>query len=176
MLRAHFPGTAPSQEWKQQGPWETRDFSSLLVEKGLTGPAKNWLTGKYPGAGKDWGQEEKGTTEDEIVRWHHQLYGHEFQQTLGVGDGQGRLVCCSPWGCKESDMTEWLNWTELGQKLGPWLLQDFVELSFNCIACYFIIYNSERVFFLSIYNFSQSIFVCMLSHSVVSGYLQSHGL
>ena len=67
---------------------------------------KNWLTGKDPDAGKDWGQEEKGTTEDEMVGWHHQLNGHEFQQALGVGDGQGSLACCSPWGRKELDMTE----------------------------------------------------------------------
>ena len=74
---------------------------------------KNWLIGKDPDAGKDWRQEEKETTEDEIVGWHHQLDGHEFEQALGVGDGQGSLECCSPWGCKELDMTEWLNWTEL---------------------------------------------------------------
>ena len=61
---------------------------------------KNWLTGKDPDAGKDWRQEEKGTTEDEMVRWHHQLSGHEFEQLLGVGDGQGSLACCSPWGCR----------------------------------------------------------------------------
>ena len=68
---------------------------------------------KDPDAGKDWGQEEKGTTEDEMVGWHHRLNGHEFGWTLGVGDGQGGLACCGSWGCKESDMTEWLNWTEL---------------------------------------------------------------
>ena len=73
---------------------------------------KNWLIGKNPDAEKDWRQEEKGTTEDEIVGWHHWLDGYEFEQALGVGDGQGSLACCSPWGCKESDMTEWLNWTE----------------------------------------------------------------
>ena len=61
-------------------------------------------------SGKDWRQDEKGTAEDEMVGWHHRLNGHEFESTLGVGDGQGGLVCCSPWGCKESDMTEWLNW------------------------------------------------------------------
>ena len=71
--------------------------------------AKNWLIWKDPDAGKDWGQ-EKGTTEDEMVGWHHRLNGHEFEQTPGVGEGQGGLVCCSPWGCKQSDMTEWLNW------------------------------------------------------------------
>ena len=71
---------------------------------------KNWLTGKDPDAGKNWRQEEKGTTEDEMVRWHHWLDGHVFEQALGVGDGQGSLACCSPWGCKESDMTEQLTW------------------------------------------------------------------
>ena len=72
---------------------------------------KNWLLGKYPDAGKDWGQ-EKGMTEDEMVGWQHQLDAHESEQTLEVGNGQGSLVCCSPWGCKESDTTERLNWTE----------------------------------------------------------------
>ena len=63
-------------------------------------------------AGKDWRQEKKGTSEDEVVRWHHQLNGHEFEQTLGVGDGRGSLACCSPWGHKEADTSERLNWTE----------------------------------------------------------------
>ena len=75
--------------------------------------AKNWPIGKDSGAGKDWRQEEKGTTEDEMVGWHHRLDGHKFVQVTGVGDGQGGLACCRPCGCKESDMTEWLNWTEL---------------------------------------------------------------
>ena len=70
---------------------------------------KSWLTGKDSVAGKDWGQEEKGTTEDEMVEWHHRLNGHGFGWTLGVGDGQGGLACCSSWGHKESDTTEWLN-------------------------------------------------------------------
>ena len=71
--------------------------------------AKSWFIWKDPEAGKDWRQEEKGTTEDEMVGWHHRLNGHEFGWTPGVGDGQGSLVWCSPWGCKELDMTEWLN-------------------------------------------------------------------
>ena len=75
--------------------------------------AKNWLIWKDPDAGKDWRREEKGTTEDEMVGWHHRLDGHEFEQALRVGDGQGGLICCSPWDHKESDTTEWLNWTEL---------------------------------------------------------------
>ena len=73
--------------------------------------AKNWLIGKDPDAGEDWRQEEKGMTEDEMVGWHHWLDGHEFEQAPGVGDGQGSLVCCSPWDLKESDTTEQLNWT-----------------------------------------------------------------
>ena len=72
--------------------------------------AKNWLIGKDPDASKDWRQVEKGMTEDELVGWHHWLDGHESEQAPGVGNGQGSLACFSPWGCKESDMTEWLNW------------------------------------------------------------------
>ena len=67
--------------------------------------AKSWLIGKDPDAGKDWRWEEKGTTEDEMVGWHHRLNGHEFEQAPGDGDGQESLVCCSPWGHKGSDMT-----------------------------------------------------------------------
>ena len=73
---------------------------------------KSWLIWKEPDAGKDWRQEEKGMTEDEMVGWHYWLSGHEFEQALGVGDGQGSLACCSPWGRKESDTTEQLNWTD----------------------------------------------------------------
>ena len=76
---------------------------------------KTWLTGKDPDAGKDWGQEEKGLTEDEMVGWHHQLNGCGFGRTPGVGDGQGGLACCGSWHCRESDVTEWLNWTEQTQ-------------------------------------------------------------
>ena len=74
---------------------------------------KSWLIGKDSDAGRDWGQEEKGTTEDEMAGWHHWLDGRESEWTLGDGDGQGGLACCDPWGCKESDTTERLNWTEL---------------------------------------------------------------
>ena len=81
--------------------------------------AKSWLIGKDPDAGKDWGQVEKGTTE-EMVGWHHRLNEHRFGWTPGVGDGQGGLVCCSSWGRKELNTTEWLNWTELN-----WASVDF---------------------------------------------------
>ena len=74
---------------------------------------KNWLIWKDPDAGKDCRQEEKGMTEDEMVGWHHRLYGHEFEQAPGVGDGQGSLACCRPWSRKEWDTAERLNWTEL---------------------------------------------------------------
>ena len=73
--------------------------------------ANNWLTGKDPDAGKEWRQEEKGTTEDEMVGWHHWLKVHEFEQAPRVGDRLGSLACCSPWGRKELNMIEWLNWT-----------------------------------------------------------------
>ena len=74
---------------------------------------KIWLIWKHPDAGRDWGQETKGTTEDEMAGWHHWLNGRELEWTLGVGDGQRGLACCSSWDCKESDTTERLNWTEL---------------------------------------------------------------
>ena len=74
--------------------------------------AKGWLIGKDCDAGRDWGQEEHGTTEDEMTGWHHWLDGRESEWTLGVGDGQGGLECCDSWGRKQSDTTEWLNWTE----------------------------------------------------------------
>ena len=87
------------------------------AETPILGPldAKSWLIGKDPDAGRDWGQEENGTTEDEMAGWHHRLNGHEFEWTLGVGDWQWGLVCCDSWGHKESDMSEPLNWTELNE-------------------------------------------------------------
>ena len=78
--------------------------------------AKSWLIGKDPDAGRDWGQEEKGLAEYEMAGWHHWLDGHEFEYTLGVGDGQGGLECCNSRGRQESDTTERLNWTELNLK------------------------------------------------------------
>ena len=80
--------------------------------------AKSWLIGKDPDAGRDWGQEEKGMTEDEMAGWHHRLNGHGFGWTLRVSDGQGGLACCSSWGHKELDMTERLKWTEVEKFVG----------------------------------------------------------
>ena len=88
---------------------------------------KSWLIGKDPDAGRDRGQEERGTTEDEMAGWHHRLDACESEWTLGVGDGQGGLACCNSWGHKESNTTEWLNWTELMPLVkGNWYLKVIV--------------------------------------------------
>ena len=79
--------------------------------------AKSWLTGKDSDAGRDWGQEEKGTTEDDMAGWHHWLDGRKSEWTPGVGDEQGGLACCDSWGRKESDTTERLNWTDVKRRL-----------------------------------------------------------
>ena len=98
-----------NQSWIFIGRTDAETETPIL----WTPDGKNWLMWKDPDAGEDWRWDEKGTTEDEIVGWNHQLEGHEFEQAPGVGDGQGGLACCSPWGRKKSDMTEQLNWTEL---------------------------------------------------------------
>ena len=105
----------PTFHSKGDQPWVFFRRNDAKAETPILGPphAKSWLIGKDSDAGRDWGQEEKATTEDEMVGWHHQLYGHEFEWTPGVGDGQGGLACCNSWGRKESDTTEHLNWTEL---------------------------------------------------------------
>ena len=91
--------------------------------------AKSWLIGKDSDTGRDWGQKEKGTTEDEMAGWHHWLNGRESVCTPGVGDGQGGLACCDSWGGKASDTTEWLNWTELnGDKL-EWSIAEEADRS-----------------------------------------------
>ena len=117
---------------KRNQSWILIGRTDIEAETPILWPpvAKNWLTGKDPDAGKDWRQEEKGMTEDEMIGWHHRLNGHGFEQALGVGDGQGSLACCSPWCCKESDTTE-LNWNSewnssttlrKGSGLTVWLL------------------------------------------------------
>ena len=100
---------------KGNQPWILTGRTDAEAETSTLWPthAKNWLIWKDPDAGKDWGQEEKGMTEDEMVGWHHQLNGHGFGWTLGVGDGQGGLACYSSWSHKETDTTQWLSWTEL---------------------------------------------------------------
>ena len=98
-------------KWDQS--WVFIGMTDVEVETLWPPHAKSWLIGKDSDAGRDWGQEEKGTTEDEMAGWHHWLDGSKFEWTPGDGDGQGGLACCDSWGCKESDTTEWLNWTEL---------------------------------------------------------------
>ena len=99
---------------------------------------KNWLIGKDSGAGRDWGQKEKGTTEDEMVGWHHWLDGCESEWSPGVGDGQGGLACCDSWGCKESDTTEWLMWSDL-----IWsIILEFSWFRFLWIYCVFDLWFS----------------------------------
>ena len=99
---------------KGNQPWIFIGRTDAEAEAPILWPpdAKNWLTGKDTDAGKDWRREEKGTTEEEMVGWHHRLNGHEFEQAPEVGDGQGGLSCCSSWGHKELNTTERLNWTE----------------------------------------------------------------
>ena len=96
---------------KGKKPWIFIGRTDAEAEAPVLWPpdVKSWLIGKDPDAGKDRRQVEKGMTEDEMVGWHHWLSGHEFEQTLGDGEGQGSLECCSPWCCKDSDMTELLN-------------------------------------------------------------------
>ena len=97
------------QSWVFIGRTDAKTETPVL----WTPHAKSWLIGKDSDAGRDWGQEEKGTTEDEMAGWHCRLDGHEFGWTLGVGDGEGGLACCNSWGLKELYTTEQLNWTEL---------------------------------------------------------------
>ena len=93
--------------------------------------SKSQLNGRNPDAGKDWGQNEKGVAEDEMVGWHHRLNGHEFEQAFGDSKGEGNLVCCSPWGPKESDLTEQLNNNKM--LLGGWNLS---ILTVECFMCW----------------------------------------
>ena len=95
--------------------------------------AKSWLFEKDSDAGKDWRQEENRMTEDKMIGWHHQLNEHKFEQTPGVGDGQGSLACYSPWGCKELDTTEWLNWTELNLDSSLCFIKPSISHDMLCI-------------------------------------------
>ena len=103
-------GDPTSPFWSNQ-PWDFFGRNDVKAETPVVWPphAKSWLTGKDSDAGRDWGQEEKGKTEDEMAGWHHWLDGRESEWTPGVGEGHGGLACCNSWGCKELDTTE-LNW------------------------------------------------------------------
>ena len=121
-----------NQPWMFTGRTHAEGETPILRQP----DAESWLIWKDPDAGKDWGQEEKGMTEDEMVGWHHRLNGHEFGWTPGAGDGQGGLTCYGSWGHKESDTPERLNWTELN----VCILDLF--LSFNFLLDYMIIFEA----------------------------------
>ena len=110
----------PTSPLEGHQPWDFFGRTDAKAETPVLWPphVKSWLIGKDSDAGRDWGQKEKGTTEDEMAGWHHWLDGHESEWTLGVGDGQGGLACCNSWGRKESDTTERLTWTELKVVIG----------------------------------------------------------
>ena len=108
--------------------------------------AKSWLIGKDSDAGKDWGQEEKGTTEDEMAGWHHWLDGREFEWTPGVGDSQGGLACCDSRGLEESDTTEQLNWTGLKVEHAHGLVEQFQgNSSFRTLTSIDLILNFDFI-------------------------------
>ena len=108
-------------------PWEFFGRNDAKAETPVLWPphAKSWLIGKDSHAGRDWGQEEKGMTEDEMAWWDHRPDGRESKWTPGVGDGRWGLACCDSWGRKESDTTEWLNWTELRKRICNYLLKNY---------------------------------------------------
>ena len=97
-----------TSDWVKDASWIFTGRTDAEGEAPILWPpdAKSQFIRKDPDAGKDWRQEEKGTTEDEMVGWHHWLNRHEFEQALGDGEGQGSQACCSPWGCRKSDMTD----------------------------------------------------------------------
>ena len=139
-------------------PWDFFGRNDAKAETPVLWPphVKSWFIGKDPDAGRDWGQEEKGTTKDEMAGWHHRLDAHEFGWTPGVGDGQGCLACCDSWGCKESDTTEWLNWT-------LWYYTIFIFLLFGMVFFYyFSVYCTTPFLFLFSYSLYFIISHCYL--------------
>ena len=110
--------------------------------------AKSWLIGKDSDAGRDWGQAEKGTTEDEMAGRHHWLNGRESQWTPGVGDGQGGLACCDSWGRKESDTTEQLNWTKLSNDLGQRLTNYSLHTNSNRTSCFCTAHWAKNIIYI----------------------------
>ena len=141
--------------------WVFIGRTDAKAETPILGPphVKSWLIGKDSDAGRDWGQEEKGATQDEMAGWHHWLNGQEFGWTPGVGDEQGGLTCCNSWGCKESDMTEQLNWTELKNTIEKALINHWnrVVLNVDSSLCDFTwfsstIYTANEMAATEIYN------------------------
>ena len=115
----------PASPSEGDQPWDFFGRNDAKAETPVLWPphGKSWLIGKDSDAGRDWGQEEKGTTEDEMAGWHHWLQGRESWWTLGVGDGQGGLACCLSWGRKESDTTERPIWSDLALFRFSWWLR-----------------------------------------------------
>ena len=128
---------------KGDQPWVFIGRTDSKAETPVLWPphAKSWLIGKDSDAGRDWGQEEKGRTEDEMAGWHQWLDGHEFEWTPGAGDGQGGLACCNSWGCKESDSTELLNWPNRATELNwPFSLKYlYISLCLFLIELFYIL-------------------------------------
>ena len=130
--------------------------------------AKSWLIWKDSDAGRDWGQEEKGMTEDKMVGWHHWLNGHRFGWTPGVGDGQGGLACYSSWGRKELDMTERLNWT-----VSPYICHEVMGSHAMSLISWML--NFKPTFLLSSFTFIKRLFssffaFCPKGGAVIWGY------
>ena len=115
LLKVSWTARRSSQSILKEQSWVFIGRTDAEAETPVLWPphVKSWLVGKDPDPGRDWGQEEKGMTEDEMAGWHHWLNAHEFGWTPGVGDGQGGLECCDSWSRKQSDKTERLNWTEI---------------------------------------------------------------
>ena len=124
-------------------PWDFFGRNDAKAETPVLWPphAKSWLTGKDSDAGRDWGKEEKGTTEDEMAGRHHWLDGHESEWTPRVGDGKGGLASCDSWGRKESDTTEWLNWTELILMLRWRTLRECLSINSPGVGSFLIVQN-----------------------------------
>ena len=130
-------------------PWDFFGRNDAKAETPVLWPphAESWLIGKDCDAGRDWGQEKKGMTEDEMAGWHRWLDGRKSEWTPGIGDGQGGLACCDSWGRKESDTTERLNWTETANNVSyisanyPWQIHKYCETEF------------ESEYFLNIFHF-----------------------
>ena len=132
-------GDPTSQSWRKS-VLNIHGRTDVEAEAPILWPpeAKNWLIWKDPNVGKDWRREDKGMTGDEMVGWHHRLSGYDFGQTPGVGNGQGSLLCCSPWGCKELGTTEWLNWTELNlEPLEHWLFWAIRALMYSSASFWY---------------------------------------
>ena len=132
-------------------PWNFFGGNDAEAEIPVLWPphAKSWLIGKDSDAGRDWGEEEKGTTQDEMAGWHHRLSGCELEWTLGVGDGQGGLSCCNTWGRKESHTTEGLKWTEL-KNVSKVNISPNQHFPLKCIIYFSILFsNIEIILFMT---------------------------